>query len=489
MASVGAEEEPIADRSTVDGTDNSVIAQEGGNRHKTFRKVCEYCGREFITNRAKKACCSAECDLMRRRERRRSASSSVSTGVGSDGRKYANVVPIAERDAYLVTERVCPNCGKRFTPRKINQYCCCEKCSCAMRAKRIAEANRLPLRKCEVCGKEYQPHRKRQRFCSTECYKKNAWATLKTYKDKRGKPDYVPLSSTVRTCVICGKDFTPKRNSQKCCSQECSAKNYALLSAKYRRGGGITANTDCICVVCQKPFKGISKKAKYCSYECRFAAEQKRRDDAFRKSNPQRTCLTCGKLFFPKSHSQVCCSEECSRLRVEKFGKGKRDVTLVHERKVELERLAIIEAVVRKKEAEKPLFERIDEMPPEEMKAAIASLSARQRVEYRKHYMRKHEIRGGVGIRVGTIHGRYQRASVAELVQASAEGKAFSTLNGREWLKDGEGQLADEPSSFPIDGDRHSMAHEREDEENSFIGALLKDADAGILETSMEDGF
>lgn len=61
---------------------------------------------------------------------------------------------------------------------------------------------------CAVCGKEIKGEGAVKKYCSTECYNKNA-----RMKRKKSEP-------TIRTCLVCGKEFVGKTNS-KFCSDEC----------------------------------------------------------------------------------------------------------------------------------------------------------------------------------------------------------------------------------------------------------------------------
>lgn len=103
----------------------------------------------------------------------------------------------------------------------------------------------------------------------------------------------------IRTCVICGKEFTRPHNiPTQCCSSECSTKLRKQTTAKYK-----------LCELCGKPFIATTSRAKYCS------------DDHYR------LCVVCGKpfkLYRPTATTQVCsnvCKDKLTRqTNLKKYG-------------------------------------------------------------------------------------------------------------------------------------------------------------------------
>lgn len=83
----------------------------------------------------------------------------------------------------------------------------------------------------------------------------------------------------MRQCVICGKDFEPKKmaHKQKCCSAECSREYQRRWHrARGRIGKHLepelqrpAADSKKRCVVCNKVFVPEYRGQKYCSADCR----------------------------------------------------------------------------------------------------------------------------------------------------------------------------------------------------------------------------
>ena len=206
---------------------------------KNYAEVdCAFCGRKFAPHSPNQRFCSHQCRTLFISEEHRKDSDFCKTGVTRDGRKHIHLVSVENKTKYLATLQECPNCGKKFYPRRVTQYCCCAKCNWENRNRMRIEAKRLPIRKCELCGTEYQPRTKTQRFCSRKCYKKDASSRFKKTARDTKAAGYVPLTQTTRKCIVCGKDFHPKCVTQKCCSSQCSAIRYHTIIAKNAGGGG-----------------------------------------------------------------------------------------------------------------------------------------------------------------------------------------------------------------------------------------------------------
>ena len=87
---------------------------------------------------------------------------------------------LAENGGEIVKTRVCPHCGKEFTPTSNRQIFCTKECCNQARQDKVKadrEAEKgdhyYRQRKCEVCGKLYWPTHSQQKFCSDECTKVN----------------------------------------------------------------------------------------------------------------------------------------------------------------------------------------------------------------------------------------------------------------------------------------------------------------------------
>ena len=87
---------------------------------------------------------------------------------------------IAENGGEIIKTKICPHCGKEFTPTSNRQIFCTKECCNQARQDKVKadrEAEKgdhyYRQRKCEVCGKLYWPTHSQQKFCSDECTKVN----------------------------------------------------------------------------------------------------------------------------------------------------------------------------------------------------------------------------------------------------------------------------------------------------------------------------
>ena len=100
---------------------------------------------------------------------------------------------IAENGGEIVKKKVCPHCGKEFTPASNRQIFCTKECCNQARqdkvkADRVAEKgdHYYRQRQCEVCGSIYWPTHSQQKFCSEKCKRINHnKKTLEFYHKKQ----------------------------------------------------------------------------------------------------------------------------------------------------------------------------------------------------------------------------------------------------------------------------------------------------------------
>lgn len=124
----------------------------------------------------------------------------------------------------------CPICGEEFQPKSSRQKYC----------------NRPITRKCAVCGADYESKCTitYPLCCSTKC--KNTYAHQQSVAYYTNHP---------RKCVICGKEFIPRNNTQNICSdihyRECEVCGKSFNVQKYLENGG-----------------GASSIPRTCSKEC-----------------------------------------------------------------------------------------------------------------------------------------------------------------------------------------------------------------------------
>lgn len=125
---------------------------------KMKRHVCPVCGKEFMTTLSKKRFCSVECAYEFQKASQK------------------------ERIARNAKVRVCKECGKEFTSKKFQVFCC-SKCRIKYWNKiYYSKLSILPkiktVKTCPVCNKEFEVTSEHRKYCSTECTKKVKSKTL-----------------------------------------------------------------------------------------------------------------------------------------------------------------------------------------------------------------------------------------------------------------------------------------------------------------------
>jgi hypothetical protein len=104
---------------------------------------------------------------------------------------------IAANGGETVRKKVCPHCGKEFTPASNRQIFCSKECTYQARqeqkkAERQAERgdHYFRQRKCAICGKEFWPNSSGQELCSDECRRKrHSEVTLAFYHKKQAEKE------------------------------------------------------------------------------------------------------------------------------------------------------------------------------------------------------------------------------------------------------------------------------------------------------------
>lgn len=108
----------------------------------------------------------------------------------------------------------CLFCNKRIDqPRRgRKRHFCCGRCREAYRSSH--QKCLASLERCEYCGQILNSlqARRDQRYCSRKCWE----LSQRT------------LRGTVRTCVICGKQFEPRYSGQMCCNLACSVVKHTM---------------------------------------------------------------------------------------------------------------------------------------------------------------------------------------------------------------------------------------------------------------------
>ena len=146
------------------------------------------------------------------------------------------------------------------------------------------------MRKCVVCGKEFTPRNFTVKCCSKEC----SFAHKRAYKKERD----AALILYDRLCLFCGKPFTPKTVQQRCCSASCNVAWQARRKPKPKRQPAEPKIRKC--EICGQEFSTTSANKKYCSDACAAAGLSA----AFRAPKRERghwgpvkhKCVGCGKI-------------------------------------------------------------------------------------------------------------------------------------------------------------------------------------------------
>ena len=245
-------------------------ARIGGDRQ------CLYCGNTFPPYTGRQVCCSDACYRNWR----------LGKKLEERARNGEKVETVEDRIRYTSEWHKCPQCGKKFVPISIKQYCCSKECSKAYRAKKAMERtlNSHPIKVCVVCGKEFHARRSDAKCCSMLCSRENGLRRWRESRQRKrdGLPTIdMPLKDQRRVCIVCGTEFTPIRPQQVCCSKECSKKHFIERTTKNRakRTTGMRSKFQSIektCPICGAKFHTTQPKQKYCSVECYQKATEER---------------------------------------------------------------------------------------------------------------------------------------------------------------------------------------------------------------------
>jgi len=90
--------------------------------------------------------------------------------------------------------------------------------------------------KCKICGKEFTPSKESRTICSDVCRVISKRASVMRYSKKKSQEKQLMLGT--RCCEVCGKEFHPRTSLMVRCSPECTAKLgslYTLENKKLRR--------------------------------------------------------------------------------------------------------------------------------------------------------------------------------------------------------------------------------------------------------------
>lgn len=83
--------------------------------------------------------------------------------------------------------------------------------------------------KCRICGKEFTPSKESRTLCSDECRREAKRMNANEYRVRRIAQNRKRLGT--RFCTVCGKEFVPKTSQQVRCSPECTR----MRATEYKR--------------------------------------------------------------------------------------------------------------------------------------------------------------------------------------------------------------------------------------------------------------
>lgn len=253
-------------------------------------RTCIICQKKFTPNSGPQMCCSHDCYLEKRRQKRQK-------------------------------KKVCPVCEKSYWPNSNNQVYCSNECSNSNR--RITRKN-IP-KECKTCRKSFLAARDDQQYCSSQCYGQSMAGVNRS-----------PAKS-IQICPICDKHFSGKKRNTYCSrackgkasqnriTKECRqcGKSFEISLSKNPRKHyccaqcGYEFRQDRVEIVCQNCQKSFTVQRWYAE-NGRIHCTKKCADEALR-NRVTCTCDTCGNEF-ERTPSQiegkenVYCSVECSSI-------------------------------------------------------------------------------------------------------------------------------------------------------------------------------
>jgi hypothetical protein len=140
----------------------------------------------------------------------------------------------------------CKECKEIFIKKTSRHIYCKKECSVKYHRKNGKKFTFT----CQICNVEFTTKNKVQKFCSLKCSnsllkkdnsetKKDIEYDFKKYSEMGKKSaakrnlDKTLLKNSIRQCIYCNKDYTPKTTIQKFCSRICSSID---LSFKIKTG-------------------------------------------------------------------------------------------------------------------------------------------------------------------------------------------------------------------------------------------------------------
>ncbi len=237
---------------------------------KIYKKICEWCGREYPTSAPKQKYCDKGCSNPAQKDGydrikqdrintimilrmtgmsnvliskyigvRKDTVSSISIGIGLQPRQYKKVTKVRQQRMIAQPKKekekhICKRCGITF-PHKGNSFnvFCSTVCSTADKRENVKPIlMKIYWNICRVCGKTRSGGYQTDVPCSRECELiERRMIMLACNKQK-----HIGNNKTF-ICKICGKEHKPEYGDQRqvVCSDVCEKENIRILRNDHRR--------------------------------------------------------------------------------------------------------------------------------------------------------------------------------------------------------------------------------------------------------------
>lgn len=190
-------------------------------------KICAYCGKSFqvIGKNRRKMCCSALCARKLRTKPDIVKTCAVCGKIFTPSKEHSNRQVCcsslcaaklrAEKRRDSINRKICPVCDQEFFAKKSSQLFCSR--SCYMKSRHANEPAPPKIEKiCPTCGKKFSPsgRNKRTVYCSISCAQKM------TCKNRKAQPPTME-----KVCPICHNKFLTNNPRKIFCSSSCVQKS------------------------------------------------------------------------------------------------------------------------------------------------------------------------------------------------------------------------------------------------------------------------
>ncbi len=213
---------------------------------------------------------------------------------------------------------ICEYCGKEFVKRGskyCSRECCYEADKQRKRLNYVWKSERHGT--CIQCGKPLVGSRRK--FCSQECASR--YEHIKEGKTQNH-------GELVKTCVVCGKEFTTWQSNKITCSDECKTynNNHRKNSKERNRKAYLKKNPnarkleDIMIEAKAKKQRMEEERARLQAEKAKVLAENRAKKEAEKQARKEywqnyheaRICANCGKTFVSNFPTKKYCSDKCA---------------------------------------------------------------------------------------------------------------------------------------------------------------------------------